>query len=134
MIYIKATNPSQAKLLSERLYKLSRPNPNPEDITTCLVSWITHPTTGDVMVCLPDGVDLPVSPLSDPKILATLLAPFVAAGKIATGDVDSIETKLMAAKGERIALLDILPSFWTDQQQTYDQLKESGWFPDLYEK
>jgi len=128
MNYIPVKDPAAAKELSERLYKLSRPNPDPEDVTTSLIGWVIHPDTGAVMAALPDGLDIPIAISSDPKTLSALLTPFVAAGSITTADVTSIETKLTISKGSRVPLLDILPAFWIERQQTYEQLKADGWF------
>ena len=131
MNYIPVKNPAAARALSERLYKLSRPNPDPEDVTTSLIGWVIHPDTGAVMAALPDGLDLPIAVSSDPKALSALLTPFVTAGSISVADVTSIETKLTDSKGSRVPLLDILPTFWVERQQTYEQLKADGWFADV---
>ena len=130
MNYIPVKDPAAAKELSERLYKLSRPNPDPEDVTTSLIGWVIHPDTGVVMMAFPDGLDLPIEVSSDPKTLSALLTPFVTAGSITTADIESIETKLTVSKGDRVPLLEILPTFWIERQQTYEQLKAEGWFPD----
>ena len=129
-MFISVASPERAKELSEKLYALSRPNPDPQDITKSLINWITHPETGAVMADIPDGIRLPVAVASDPKILATLLQPFVDTGKITAADVKQVETKLTQDKGKSILLTDILPDFWLSQSQTYEQLKEAGWFPD----
>ena len=129
-MYIPVSNPARAKELSEKLYALSRPNPDPQDITKSLINWITHLVTGAVMADIPDGIRLPVAVASDPKILATLLQPFVDTGKITAADVKQVETKLIEDKGKNVLLTDLLPDFWLSQSQTYEQLKEAGWFPD----
>ena len=86
------------------------------------------------MAVIPDGIRLPVAVASDPKILATLLQPFVDTGKITAADVKQVETKLIEDKGKSVLLTDILPDFWLSQSQTYEQLKEAGWFLDPVER
>jgi len=129
-MFIPVSNLERAKELSEKLYSLSRPNPSPDDVTTSLISWIVNPTDGRVMADIPDGIRLPVAVASDPKILATLLQPFVIAGKITAADVIAVETKLTQDKGNSVLLTDILPNFWLNEAQTFEQLKADGWFFD----
>jgi len=131
MKYIRVKDEIEAKKLSESLYRLSRPNPDPDDVTTCLIGWMIHPDTGAVMMMFPDDLDLPIAVSSNAKILNTVLTPFVAEGSITANDVKSIETKLTISKGERVALLDILPAFWIEGQQTHEQLEADGWFLDV---
>ena len=129
-MFIPVSNQQRAKELSEKLFRLSRPNPSPDDVTTSLIGWIVHPTDGRVMADIPDGIRLPVAVASDHKILATLLQPFVLAGKITSDDVIAVETKLTQDKGKSVLLTDILPDFWINEAQTFEQLKADGWFPD----
>jgi len=126
-MYIPVSNPQRAKQLTESLYSLSRPNPNPDDVTTSLFSWVTHPD-GRVMADIPDGISLPIAVSSNPKILASLLQPFVLAKAITANDVLQIETTLTNSKGGSVLLTDILPAFWLNQQKTFEELTELGWF------
>jgi hypothetical protein len=123
MKYIPVKSEIEAKELSKRLYRLSRPNPHPDDVTQFLIGWVIHPDTGAVMMEVPDDLDLPISTDCDSKVLSALFPPIVSALSVAVA-----ETKIAGSKGKRVLLADILPTFWSEKQQTEEQMGADGWF------
>lgn len=127
-MFIKIANPEQAQRLSEKLYALSRPNPDFEDITTSLIAWKIHPVTEETLLEIPEGLMVFIDLVSDAKMVAELLEPLLEIGKVTAIDVKEMENKVFTSKGGSALLTDILPTSLFENLLSLEELQEDGWF------
>lgn len=115
-------NAKDCEDLSRELYKLSRPNPDPRDVTKYQFGWITHPVDGRVAIQIDLESEVPLENIHprDLQKLNGLLNKITpgGSGKLAQNVADK-------PGGTRVKAKDILPDvvFLTEEQMQSD-----GWF------
>lgn len=133
-MYLPVASIANADALSRALWQIMIPAGYVGD-TVRFCGWLVHPTSGAVMIDLPDNITAPVmNPSATP--LAGFLAPFVTAGNVTPAELTALRAKVTAAAalpapGNVIAVADIIPAFFLNQAQTRAQLVAAGWFPTL---
>lgn len=115
------TDPTQpyADAVSAALWSLARPNA--DGLTRYAVPTITHPTTGDVALMIPDTYTQRVAPDAD-------VAVFVAGLPIPQDEQDALTSTLEAARGETLTVAEWLPPTLQAAALTEQEARDAGWF------
>jgi hypothetical protein len=128
MDYIPVTSTTNAQAISVALWQLSRPSSirSARDRTSFYTSWHTHPSTGEVVLAVPDD-EIPIFPDSQAyekslNALKLLIQPFAT-----EEEVVSFEAAI--AQHPRIKLSSITPATLWEQRKTMEDLVDEGWFP-----
>ncbi len=111
-----------AQAMSSALWSLAVPNAT--GTTRYAVGWITHPTTGDVALSIPDTYTQRVAPDAD-------IAAFVAALPIPQDEADALTATLEAARGETLTMAQFLPPTLQANALTDAEADAAGWFPEM---
>lgn len=127
-MFIPSSSVARAKLFSELLWNIMIKAGQVGD-TVRYCRWVVHPTNNTVMVEIPDNITAPVLN-ADTAPLESFLAPLVASGKITAQDIANSKAVVVSNAGKRIAVSSILPPFFVNAAQTFEQLSAAGWFPD----
>lgn len=125
----QSSSEQRANQFTRELYKISRPNPDPQDVTTSWFGVVKHPVTGQCALEVPDlnGEETYVSPQVNLNRLRSLLNPSLAD----PGEVDNIVAEVNLRKGSRIKFFDLLPTYAKDNIRTREELEADGWFPNI---
>ena len=70
MSYFILPNETKARTICELAYDLTRPNPDPADVTTAWMGYVVHPQNGQAAIDYGDLIDNPIDPAADPVALA----------------------------------------------------------------
>jgi len=111
-----------AQAMSAALWALAVPNAT--GATRYAVGWITHPTTGDVALSIPDTYRQRVAPSAD-------IAAFVALLPIPQGERDDLAATLEAARGNTLTVAQLLPPTLAAHALTDAEADAAGWFPEM---
>lgn len=114
----------RTRALSRELYRLSRPVPNPGDVTEYLFGFQSHPVTGKVAMECDAAAVIPVSTQADPSGIVALLDPSPEQEQEVAGLVALVESR----KGQTLAFGEITPSWVV--ARTREELEADGWFPE----
>jgi hypothetical protein len=129
MIYVLAA-PQHAEQLSRSIMRLLRPSHLRGDGWTDLYcSVLTHPTSGQTALALPDEETVPIHVESDGAELAALLAVFVADEALTQQEADGIAAAVQANAGQLVRVADFIPPSWAAYVLTHEQMDAAGWFP-----
>lgn len=106
---------------SRQLYKLTRPHPDPNDVTEFLFGFIeNHELEEAALECDPDAL-IYISPNADPSNLITLLEPT----NEQSLEMAQILNMIEQAKGNTISFGQLIPS-WINLK-TKEDLELEGW-------
>lgn len=130
MIYIPVTNIETAILVSEKIYNLTRPViiKGASDITRYYCNWITHPTTNEVMLEMPEIAEIPIHLAAKDDELDDIFQPFVASGFITLDEVAAIKEAIQDNRGQVANIVQFVPTFWINQVKAREELELEGWF------
>jgi hypothetical protein len=125
------TAPQHAEQLSRSIMRLLRPSHlREENWTDLYCSVLTHPTSGQTALALPDEETVPIHVESDGAELAALLAVFVADGALTQPEADGIVAAVQAHAGQKVRVADFIPPSWAAWTLTHEQMVDGGWFPE----
>lgn len=118
------TTPTEnyAQAMSAALWALAVPNAT--GTTRYAVGWITHPTTGDVALSIPDAYTQRVAPDAD-------IAAFVSALPIPQQEQDDLSAVLEAARGSTLTVAELLPPTLQANALTDAEADAAGWFSEI---
>lgn len=118
------TTPTEAyaQAMSAALWSLAVPNAT--GTTRYAVGWITHPTTGDVALSIPDTYTQRVAPDAD-------ITAFVSALPIPQQEQDDLAAMLEAARGNTLTVTELLPPTLQANALTDAEADAAGWFPEV---
>jgi len=111
-----------AQAMSAALWSLAVPNAT--GTTRYAVGWITHPTTGDVALSIPDTYAQRVAPDAD-------IAVFVSALPIPQQEQDDLLAVLEAARGSTLTVVELLPPTLQANALTDAEADAAGWFSEI---
>jgi hypothetical protein len=130
MPYVLAA-PQHAEQLSRSIMRLLRPSHlREENWTDLYCSVLTHPTSGQTALALPDEETVPIHVESNGAELAALLAVFVADGALTQPEADGIAAAVQANAGQLVRVADFIPPSWAAWTLTHEQMVAGGWFPE----
>jgi hypothetical protein len=130
MPYVLAA-PQHAEQLSRSIMRLLRPSHLREEGWTDLYCRVlTHPTSGQTALALPDEETVPIHAESDGAELAALLAVFVSDGALSQPEADGIVAAVQANAGRKVRVADFIPPSWSEWTLTHEQMVAGGWFPE----
>lgn len=115
----------RARDLNAGLYDLTRPTPNPEDVTVGMLHEFVHPIDGTVCLGYDDGLQLPIS-----KDMNALALKYIIADDATEAEKNALENYLQANKGKSILFRSIIPSGVQKRSQAW--MEQNGWF--VYEQ
>ena len=114
MINIPATSEEFAYKISNLFYKLSRPNPDPNDISKYYCAVQKHPKTDVFYLRMPEEDYFPIAlDASDEKLIEALL-PFTEMGLITDSDLETIKGAIAVNKGSETILQKFCPEYWKE--------------------
>lgn len=112
-----------AQAMSAALWSLARPGTS--DATRYAVTWITHPTTGEVAIELTDDYRQRVDAAAD-------VAAFVAALGLPAGEAATLTATLEGARGGApLTVIDWLPATLAARTLTEVAAAAAGWFDEV---
>lgn len=121
---VNGTAAQKAELISREMYKMSRPNPHPEDVTLYLFPWYIHPNTMLAAIYIDDEYNLPIATNSNQTMLLNIF------GLVATqAEIDALNDKINNSKGDIVQIKDVLPQNIT--KLTEENLINMGFFPEI---
>jgi hypothetical protein len=124
------TAPQHAEQLSRAIMRLLRPSQlRGEGWTDLYCSVLTHPTSGQTALALPDEEVVPIHIEADGAELAALLAVFVADEALTQPEADGIVAAVQANAGRKVRVADFIPPSWAAYVLTHEQMYAGGWFP-----
>jgi hypothetical protein len=112
---------SRGEQTAREFYRLSRPNPDPADITLYLGPYLTH-ADGREAIGLPDET-VPIAPPAPD----TELPPFVG---LTNAERNAIGQWIRDQRGRRANPIDGMPP---GRVHTHEQMVTDGWFPETEE-
>lgn len=113
---------TRGEAINKELYRISRPNPDPEyDSENFLSSYIHE---GKMALGFEDSDFLPVSELVNVDTLKTLLSQ-----EVDSNELNNLEAFVRGKKGDKIYFVDIIPR--SVNIYTREELETFGWFPDV---
>jgi hypothetical protein len=108
--------------INRELFRISRPNPDPEDVSVYLLTMITHPSNGKMALGFESTTSIPVSSSVDVTDLRGMLSE-----DATEVELDGLEGYLYSKIGSKVNFETIIPSAIVIL--TYDDLDQAGWFP-----
>jgi len=130
MPYVLAA-PQHAEQLSRSIMRLLRPaHLRGEGWTDLYCAVLTHPTSGQKALALPDEETVPIHVEADGAELTALLAVFVADGALTQPESDGIVAAVQANAGRTVRVADFIPASWAEWTLTREQMVAGGWFPE----
>jgi len=129
MPYI-TVDPAQIDDLNRGLARLMRPSHlrGASYVTDFYALKITHPTTGETALLLPETETVPLHIKADGAELQSVLDVFVGVGAITEEERDEMLAAVFAYAGQEVRLADFIPQSWADNVFTHEQLDAEGWF------
>jgi len=128
MPYVLAAS-QHAEQLSRSIMRLLRPSHLRGDGWTDLYcDVLTHPTSGQTALALPDEETVPIHVEADGAELAALLEVFVADKALTQEEADGIVAAVQAHAGQLVRIADFIPSSWAAFVLTHEQMDAAGWF------
>jgi len=114
---------NQAPLSSEKLYRVTHPNPKPNDITKYALSWLEHPTSDEVVLQWPLDLEIifPAGSYDNLMDFMTVLSYPVT-------EVEKQNFEELASTGGRIKLAEIMPASAQAAAKDNADLQDNGWF------
>ena len=114
-----------AKSISSTIWRLSRPDAGNRQ-TQYYCGWVTHPVSGAVGLALSKDDTQPIHKDSEPIITAFVdgLRSLVPAD-----EADTLQVSLMASRGSRINVIEMLPNTLTSLLITNPQ-EITSWYPE----
>ncbi len=120
-----------AEQLSRSIMRLLRPAHLRDDLWTDLYCEVlTHPTTGESALAIPDDETVPIHTEATGEELSALLDTFVADGAVQPQEAAGIIAAVRANAGQRVRLADFIPPSWLSNVLTREQMDAAGWFAD----
>jgi hypothetical protein len=120
----QGTAAQKAEMISREMYKMSRPNPHPDDVTLYLFGWVEHPVGNMAALEIDEDLDLPISPQANQTALMQMFSK--AANPQAVAELNK---KIDENKGKKVKVKDVLPAnLWKFSES---ELKEMGFFPNI---
>lgn len=124
------TAPQHAEQLSRSIMRLLRPSHlREENWTDLYCTVLTHPTSGQTALALPDEETVPIHIEADGAELAALLAVFVEDAALTQPEADGIVAAVQANAGQKVRVADFIPPSWSPHVLTHEQMDAAGWFP-----
>jgi len=121
--------PQHAEQLSRSIMRLLRPSHlRGEGWTDLYCPVLTHPTSGQKAVALPEEETVPIHVEADGAELAELLAVFVADNALTQEEADGIRASVVANAGKLVRVADFIPPSWSAYVLTTEQMSDGGWF------
>ena len=110
------------KGLQREFYSISRPPEvrNPDDVSEYLAGWITHPTTGQFAIILPD-VSITKHKLSNAERLITFL-------KTAINETQKEAVRKYWQNNSAIHIHQLWEYLFPAQTMTRAEMESEGWF------
>lgn len=122
--------PQHAEQLSRSIMRLLRPSHlRGDDWTDLYCGVVTHPTSGEAALALPDHEMVPIHVEADGAELASLLSVFVGDGALTQQEADGIAAAVQANAGQKVRVADFIPPSWAGNVYTRQQMVDAGWFP-----
>lgn len=117
--------------LNRGIMRLLRPSHlREENWTDFYCGKVTHPTTGETALDLPESETVPIHVEANGQELAAILEIFVADGAITQGEADMIGGAVAASAGQNVRIADFIPPSWAANVKTREELEADGWFPE----
>ena len=124
--------PQHAEQLSRSIMRLLRPSHlRGEDWTDLYCSVVTHPTSGEAALALPDQETVPIHIEADGTELTSLLSVFVDDGALTQQEAVGIAEAVQANAGQKVRVADFIPPSWAGNVYTRQQMDDAGWFPSV---
>lgn len=98
-------------------------------ITDFYCPMVTHPTTGEMALQLPESETVPVHIEADGAELQAMMAVFVNDGSITQQEADGIVAAVQLYAGQQVVIADLIPPGWQGNVLTQAQAEAEGWFP-----
>lgn len=115
-----------AQSIQRRVYEMARPETlrDPADVTLYYSGVVTHPTSGEVALCL-TGDTIPLHVANIPDRLIDYLKTVLTATQ-----QTKIKNYVIAHRGEQVDVLGMLAdTYWPTRVRTQAQMDAGGWFP-----
>lgn len=126
MIYVIATHATE---LSRSIMRLLRPAHMREDNWTDLYCrTVTHPTTGQEALALPEQEQVPIHLQATGQELSAMLYRYVADGALTEEERAGIVAAVHAHAGQKVRIADFVPPSWSQHVLTEQQADAAGWF------
>jgi hypothetical protein len=122
-LILKTPSIEYAKAISRFIYSMS--NPNESNDTTIYCPCISHPITKQVALVFPDEDTLPIKAGANPKLLVDTIRFAITAD-------EAIALENTINGGGIVNPIEHIPSSLNRGIKTYEELKEDGWFPSLF--
>jgi hypothetical protein len=124
-----SVSPQYAEQLSRGIMRLLRPSHLRDDNWTDLYCGIvTHPTTGETALNLPENETVPIHAQADGAELSALLNVFVEDGSLTQEEADGIGVAVRLNAGKKVSVIDFIPPSWQPYVYTYEEMEENGWW------
>jgi hypothetical protein len=128
MIYVLAA-PQHAEQLSRSIMRLLRPaHLRGEGWTDLYCSVLTHPTSGETALALPEQEMVPIHAEADGAELTSMLSVFVADGALSQAEAAGIVSAVQSNAGKLVRIADFIPPSWSPYLLTPQQMIDGGWF------
>ena len=113
MQYLILNNQSEeyAQAISRFIYAMSRPNL--DGITQYFWSWITHPITNEIALCITDD-DIPIHPEANANLLVDLIR-----SQITEQEAEALES--LINQGGRVKPAEHIPNSLIDNLKTEEE-------------
>ncbi len=114
MINIPVLSEEFGYQISALFYQLSRPNPDPNDVSRYYCPVEQHPVSGYWYLRMPDDDEFPISKKASTVKLVNALKPFREAGIIDNNDLETIKIAIAQNKGKKIIPNLFFPGYWKE--------------------
>ena len=122
-----------AEHLNRSIMRLLRPAHLRDGYATDLYcSMVTHPVLGYVALALPDTETVPLHVEADGQELASMMEVFVQDQAITQQEADGIVGAVQSMAGQVVRIADFIPSSWTQNVFTKEQMQQQGWFTNTF--
>jgi hypothetical protein len=117
--------------LNRSIQRLMRPSHLRDGscVTDLYCPMVTHPTTGEMALQLPESETVPVHLEADGSELLAVLSVFVDKGTLTQADADAIAGAVGSLRGQEVRIADFIPESWSQAVMTQAQAEADGWFP-----
>ena len=117
--------------LNRSIHRLMRPSHLRDGsyVTNLYCPMITHPSTGEMALQLPESETVPVHIEADGAELQAMMAIFANDGSITQQEADGIVAAVQLYAGQQVVIADRIPPSWQGNVLTQAQAEADGWFP-----
>lgn len=116
-----------AEEMSRAIWKLQKPNPSPQEVTTRFCSWKVSELNKDLaFLMFPDEFEIPIAFNTKLDLLESILSPFIELQNLTREELDEVKDTVSKSSGKTMQVEQLVPDSWKVYVLTQEQAIKLG--------